>query len=145
MGAVTPWFGSALIGSRNICSRPGIAEHGCLRDRASSTALRSAFQPDVLSSTSSSLPRGPLRHRRQHSSIFAIDRVAKVVDGPVEIRPTPARLDICLVDVPPASDGSLAPLEPLQQFGRSAQSIFERSRDQRRSLARPSSPPDFGG
>src|SRR5688500_8191000 len=49
-----------------------------------------------------------------------LDRVAMAVNCSVKIRPTPADFDICLVDVPLAGDGSLAPVEPPQQFGRVA-------------------------
>ena len=49
-----------------------------------------------------------------------LDCVAITVDGPIKARSTPADFDICLVDVPLAGDGSLAPVEPLQQFGRVA-------------------------
>jgi hypothetical protein len=47
-----------------------------------------------------------------------LDRVAIAVDRPVEIPPRPADLDVSFVDVPFASDGSLACIETLQQFGR---------------------------
>ena len=49
-----------------------------------------------------------------------LDRVAVAVDGTVEIHPPAADLDVCLVHMPFAGDGSLATIEALQQFGRVA-------------------------
>ena len=47
-----------------------------------------------------------------------LDRIAVAVDGAIEIRPSAANLDIGLVGVPLASDGALAPIEPIRQQGR---------------------------
>mgnify|MGYP003674578617 CR=1 FL=1 len=47
-----------------------------------------------------------------------LDRIANAVDGTVKIHPLAAHLDIRLVDVPLASDGTLALVETLQQQGR---------------------------
>ena len=43
-----------------------------------------------------------------------LDRVADIVDGPIDIHPLVANLDVGLVDVPLAGDGPLAPVEALQ-------------------------------
>lgn len=47
-----------------------------------------------------------------------LDGVAVAVDSTVEIPPLGSDFNVGLVDVLLASDGSLAPIEPLQQFGR---------------------------
>ena len=43
---------------------------------------------------------------------------AMLVDGAVEIPPLPTDLDIGFINMPFAGNGSFAPIEPLQQFGR---------------------------
>jgi acyl-CoA reductase-like NAD-dependent aldehyde dehydrogenase len=54
-------------------------------------------------------------------TVFAeeeLDRVTHTVDGTVEIHPLAAHLDVSFVDVPLASDGTLALVETLQQLRR---------------------------
>jgi hypothetical protein len=45
------------------------------------------------------------------------DRITVAVDRAVGIPPLASDPDICLVNMPLARDGSLARIEPLQQFG----------------------------
>src|SRR3712207_5458968 len=47
-----------------------------------------------------------------------LDRVAVAVNGAIEIPPLASDPDICLINVPPGSDGSLAGIEAFQKFGR---------------------------
>jgi hypothetical protein len=47
-----------------------------------------------------------------------LDRVAVAVNGAIEIPPLASDPDICFIDVPPGSDGSLAGIEAFQTFGR---------------------------
>jgi hypothetical protein len=47
-----------------------------------------------------------------------LDRVTAAVDGAIEIHPLATNLDIGLVGMPFAGDGTLAPMEALQQQGR---------------------------
>ena len=46
-----------------------------------------------------------------------VDGVTITVDGSVEIFPLAADFEVCFVSVLLGSDGSLSPIEPLQQFG----------------------------
>jgi hypothetical protein len=46
-----------------------------------------------------------------------LDRVPVAVDGAIEIHPSPAHLDIRLIDMPVPADGSLASIEPLEKLG----------------------------
>jgi hypothetical protein len=46
-----------------------------------------------------------------------LNRVAVAVDGPVEIHPSPAHLDIRLIHMPFPADGSLAWIELLEKLG----------------------------
>jgi ABC-type proline/glycine betaine transport system permease subunit len=60
---------------------------------------------------------------RRQIPMFAeieFDRVADAVDGAVEIHPFSAHPDVGLVDMPPAGDGALAPVDALQEQGREA-------------------------
>jgi hypothetical protein len=74
--------------------------------------------PDYTAEVNATVPR--LAQNPLGSSQIAplaepeLDRVAAAVDRAVEIRPTPADLDVSFVDVPLASDHSLAAIEPLQ-------------------------------
>ena len=45
-----------------------------------------------------------------------LDRVAVGVDGSVKIHPPPAHLDIRLIDMRFAADGTLAPIELFKEF-----------------------------
>jgi hypothetical protein len=47
-----------------------------------------------------------------------LDGVAVAIDGTVEVAPLATYLNICLVDMSLGGDGSLSPIEPLQQLGR---------------------------
>jgi hypothetical protein len=44
-----------------------------------------------------------------------LDRVTIAIDRTVEIPPLGSDLDICFIDMPPAGDWALAPIEPIQQ------------------------------
>ena len=67
------------------------------------------------------LPQEAFGHRQV--TVFAeeeFDRIAKAVDGAIEIHPLAADLDVGLVQVPLSSDAPLAPVEQVQQFKREA-------------------------
>src|SRR5689334_22475629 len=47
-----------------------------------------------------------------------IDRVAMAIDRAGQVHPAPSDFDVGFIHMPPASDGSLSAIEPLQQLGR---------------------------
>ena len=45
-----------------------------------------------------------------------LDGIAIAVDGAIQVVPLAADLDVCLINMPFAADGTFAPIEPLKEF-----------------------------